>query len=245
MKPVIKVLLRRLGINFSQSLGINLKDKDEIFKWFLASILFGARISETIVLNTYKEFEKKEVLTPEKILITGWDGLVKILDDGGYVRYDFKTATKLLEIMKNLRERYGGDLNRLHLKAKDARDLERRIKELGKGIGEVTTNIFLRELRGIWQKANPLPGKLVIQAAKNLGLTKEDLSSAIFERSEKTRFSSEARGFLILRDLKKMAPKGKFISLEAALVRLGKDFCRKKKCPFCPVKDYCPSKKLV
>ena len=214
-------------MRFSQELGINLQKKEEIFKWFLASILFGARISETIVLNTYKEFEKEKVLTPERILKTGWDGLVKILDDGGYVRYDFKTATKLLEIMKALKGRYQGDLNRLHLKAKDARDLEGRIKELGKGIGEVTTNIFLRELRDIWEKADPLPGKLVIQAAKNLGLTKEDSSSAI------------------LRDLKRMAPKGKFISLEAALVRLGKDFCRKKKCPFCPVKDYCPFKKLV
>lgn len=226
----IEVLLKNLGRTFSQELGINLKKKEEIFKWFLASILFGARISETIVLNTYKEFEKEKVLTPESILKTGWDGLVKILDDGGYVRYDFKTATKLLEIMKALKERYGGDLDRLHLKAKDARDLEGRIKELGKGIGEVTTNIFLRELRGpapygagrgIWEKADPLPGKLVIQAAKNLGLTKEDLSYAI------------------LKDLKRIVPKGKFVSLEAALVRLGKDFCRKERCQSCPLRKYC------
>jgi len=221
MKPVIKVLLTKLGITFSQSLDINSKNKNEIFKWFLASILFGARISETIVINTYKEFEKEKVLTPERILSTGWDGLVKILDDGGYVRYDFKTATKLLEIMKTLKERYGGDLNRLHLKAKDERDLEKRIKELGKGIGEVTTNIFLRELRGIWEKADPLPGKLVIQAAKNLDLTKENKPSPI------------------LRDLKRIAPKGKLISLEAALVRLGKDFCRKNRCRDCPLRKYC------
>ena len=225
MKLVIKVLLEKLGVSFSQSLGINLKDKssNKIFKWLLASILFGARISETIVINTYKEFEKEKVLTPERVLATGWDGLVKILDDGGYVRYDFKTATKLLEIMRTLKERSQGDLNRLHLKAKDARDLEGRIKELGKGIGEVTTNIFLRELRDIWEKADPLPGKLVIQAAKNLGLTKENRSS------------------LILKDLKKIAPKGKLIFLEAALVRLGKDFCRKNRCSFCPMKNYCLS----
>jgi endonuclease III len=217
----IEVLLKNLGKTFSQELDINLKDKDEIFKWFLASILFGARISETIVLHTYKEFEKEKVLTPEKILSTGWDGLVKILDDGGYVRYDFKTATKLLEIMRTLKERYQGDLNRLHSQAKDERDLERRIRELGKGIGEVTTNIFLRELRGIWEKADPLLGKLVIQAAKNLGLTKESKPSTI------------------LRDLKRIAPKGEFVSLEAALVRLGKDFCKKNRCRDCPLRKYC------
>jgi hypothetical protein len=32
----------------------------------------------------------------------GWDGLVAILDRGGYVCYDYKTATKLLEINRNL-----------------------------------------------------------------------------------------------------------------------------------------------
>jgi hypothetical protein len=37
---------------------------------------------------------------------TGWDGLVSTLDAGGYVRYDFKTATKLLEVMKNLIDQY-------------------------------------------------------------------------------------------------------------------------------------------
>lgn len=35
---------------YSEELGIDLKknNDDELFKWFLASILFGARISETI-----------------------------------------------------------------------------------------------------------------------------------------------------------------------------------------------------
>ena len=44
------------------------------------------------------------VLSPSKILETGWDGLVEILDEGGYTRYDFKTATKILEIAKIFRK---------------------------------------------------------------------------------------------------------------------------------------------
>ena len=89
---------------------------------------------------------------------------------GGYIRYDFKTATMLLEVMEALQERYGGDLNLLHSQAADARDLEARLEEF-KGIGPVTVNIFLRELRGIWPKAQPLPGDLAVLAARNLGLT--------------------------------------------------------------------------
>jgi len=63
-QKAIKILMDNLGKEFSTSLGIDLtqNNSDEIFKWFLASILFGARISETIVTKTYKEFEKERFL---------------------------------------------------------------------------------------------------------------------------------------------------------------------------------------
>lgn len=227
---VIRILLKNLGKRFSRSLNIELSSakSEEIFKWFLASILFGARISETIVINTYKQFEKEKVLSAQKILDTCWDGLVRILDDGGYVRYDFKTATKLLEIMESLSRLYESDLNKLHLQAKDSSDLENRLKNLGKGIGDVTVNIFLRELRGIWQKADSLPSDLVILAARNLGLISFEI------RSKKE----------ILNELKSVWQKNKvrgkdFVDFEAALLRLGKAFCRKEKCETCVVKNFC------
>ena len=133
-----------------------------------------------------------------------------VLDGGGYVRYDFKTATKLLDVSRALLEKYGGNLNRLHTIASDARDLERRLKALGKGIGDVTVNIFLRELRNIWPKAEPLPSELVLTAAKNLGLIPKamaDQREALQLLKEKWRNEGNS-------------PKG-FADFEAALVRLG------------------------
>lgn len=82
-----------------------------------------------------------------------WDGLVEILDRTGYVRYDFSTASKLLEIAANLKERYGS-LENLYAEAKDSQDLEKKLLEF-KGVGSTTVNIFLRELKGIWEKAKP------------------------------------------------------------------------------------------
>jgi len=225
---LINMLVQEFGKTYSRLLGIDLSSSksDEIFKWLLASILFGARISESIAMKTYKEFEKKRVLSPKRIIDTGWDGLVAILDEGGYVRYDFKTATKLLDITGKLSKEYNGDLNILHSKAKDARDVEGKIMNLGKGIGQVTTAIFLREMRGIWEKADPLPAILIIESAKNLGFTKEN------------------SGEKILQDLKsvwnKFKIKGKnFVQFETALLRLGKNWCRKKKCEQCPFSFYC------
>lgn len=135
------------GKIYSRDLGIDLKSEkeEEIFKWFLACLLFGKPIQQEVAKRTYFEFVKEEILSPEKILKAGWDKLVEILDRGGYVRYDFSTATKLLHICKELKERYG-NLTALFKKAKNKKDLARRLQEF-KGIGPVTTRIFLRDLK--------------------------------------------------------------------------------------------------
>jgi hypothetical protein len=205
-------LVQTIGGTFSCELGIHLArlKPSEIFKWFLASIFFGARISKIIAVRTYREFENEGLIDPRKIVLRGWDGLTVVLDRGGYVRYDFKTATKLLDVSRALLEKYGGNLNRLHAIASDPRDVERRLKALGKGIGDVTVDIFLRELRGLWPKAEPLPSDLVLTAAKNLGLIPEataDRRDALQLLKEKWREQgNSSRGFA---------------DFEAALVRWG------------------------
>lgn len=168
----IRALVGQYPGRFSAELGINVSAgrSREIFKWFLASVLFGARISENIVKQTFRQFASRNVVAPGAILNTGWDGLVEILDQGGYVRYDFKTAAKLLDICGTLKENYQADLANLHAAATDPKDLEQRLKSLAKGIGDVTVNIFLREMRGIWDKADPLPSDLAVMAAKDKGI---------------------------------------------------------------------------
>jgi len=227
-KESLKVLVENFGTRYSELLDINLtKGKDdEIFKWFFASILFGAPITETSVIKTYKCFQKYDVLTPQRILQTGWDGLVKILDEGSYTRYDFKTADKLLEVMKNLIQKYNGSLTLLYNKASDMQDLENRLKDLGKGIGNVTVNIFLRELRDIWDKVEPEPTNLVLLAAKNLGIIKKEVGEKALKQLMDFWLKNEVEG-------------KSFVNFETALLRLGKDFCRKRKCISCPVKSDC------
>lgn len=207
-----KKLVQTIGGSFSAELGIDLRSYDsrEIFKWFLAAMLFGARISKTLAARTYCGFAQRKLLDPESITWCGWNGLVEVLDDGGYARYDFKTAAKLLEVSKNLTDHYAGDLNRLHAAAKDARDLEDRLKKLGKGIGDVTVGIFLRELRGVWKKADPLPSDLVIEAATELRFVPQ---------------GRKDRGRVLDRLKEKWKAEGNrekdFPNFEAALVRYG------------------------
>jgi endonuclease III len=162
----IDVLVERFPL-YSKELGIDLSQPSGRFKWFLASILFGARIGEGIAANTYLRFVEAGVDTPDGIIDAGWDRLVEILDSGGYVRYDFSTASKLLDIMGELKRRYGS-LENLYHEASDTRDLERRLQEF-KGIGPATTQIFLRELRGEW-KIEAAISKIAQTVAKSLDI---------------------------------------------------------------------------
>lgn len=173
---------------YSEKLDINLKKKTdkELFKWFLASILFGARISETIAKNTYKIFEKFELLEPEKIMKAGWEFLVNpVMREGGYVRYDGKTSTQILRNCETLLNQYEGSLTKLHNASKNNNELERRLMSFY-GIGPITANIFLRELRPFWKKSNPEPLNIVKKLAKKyrINLNKYDRKSIVFTRIE-------------------------------------------------------------
>jgi hypothetical protein len=213
----LRAFLDDFGQKYSEILGIDLSDgkDEEIFKWFLASVLFGAPITETSVIKTYRCFEKYDVLTAKRILETEWDGLVKILDEGSYTRYDFKTADKLLEVMRNLTEKYGGSLSLIHRTASDSSDLEEKLKDLGKGIGDVTLSIFLRELRDIWKKADPKPTSLVVLAAENLGTVEKGATAE--------NALAQLKGFW-----SKNKVEGKsFVNFETALFRLGRSLRKK------------------
>ncbi len=131
------------------------------------------------------------------------------LDQGGYARYDFKTADKLLKVMETLQADYQGSLERLHEAAADAPDLESRLRELAPGIGPATVNIFLRELRGIWSKADPMLSDLARAAAEHAGLLPRGLGPR------------EALAELQRHWQAQPVPGYDFADLEAALVRLG------------------------
>ena len=208
-KETLRTLAEKYGKRYSELFHINLRE--EPFKCFLLATLFGARISEDIALRTYKMFEIYGITSPERIIEEGWDSLVAVLDSGGYTRYDFKTADKLLELAKNLSKE---SLNEIHKNARDFEELVLRLKSLAKGIGDTTVGIFLREIVGIWDKASPYPTPLARLAAKNLGIG--DIEKYWKEN---------------LQDLD-------YAKFESMLAQIGK-FCRRRKCSQCPTREIC------
>lgn len=130
----------------ASDLGIDLTSmqEDAYFEWFLACVLFGKPIQQEVARRTYQEFVNEGLITPEAILQAGWNKLVNILDEGHYTRYDFSTATKLLDIMKQLQETQGTLLSLLK-RCHSKQEISSRLQEF-KGIGPKTAEIFLRDL---------------------------------------------------------------------------------------------------
>jgi endonuclease III len=131
----------------ARDLGIDLESgrEGERFKWFLACLLFGKPIQQEVAKRAYLEFAREGLVTPEALLEAGWDRLVTALDRGHYVRFDFSTATKLLDISRSLITRYGS-LTNLFRQSSGRKDLARRLQEF-KGVGPVTTRVFLHEIK--------------------------------------------------------------------------------------------------
>jgi hypothetical protein len=157
---------------YSEELGIDLGSakESECFKWFLASLLFGARINGTIAKHTYSAFVRHGLTTPKAILRAGWDFLVNpIMREGGYVRYDGRKSTQILRDCEMLLAEYDGRVTELRDRAADARDLEARLLAFY-GVGPTTVNIFLRELRPHWKKADPEPLPEVLLLARRWGI---------------------------------------------------------------------------
>lgn len=135
---------------YAKDLGIDLAShhESEYFKWFLACLLFGKPIQQEVAKRTYFEFVREGLTTPQAILDAGWDRLVEVLDKGHYVRYDFSTATKLLDVSKTLLETYGTITNLLK-QSQTIDELSSRLQAF-KGIGPKTTEIFLRDIAPIF-----------------------------------------------------------------------------------------------
>ncbi len=131
----------------ASDLGIDLAYRSEkaLFKWFLACLLFGKPIQQEVAKRTYLEFEKEGLTTPDAILDAGWHKLVRVLDNGHYVRYDESTATKLLTVMNELKASEGSVRNLME-HAKSEKALSQRLQDFT-GVGPKTAEIFLRDVR--------------------------------------------------------------------------------------------------
>jgi len=138
-----EISANELGIDVQQGEG-------ELFRWFIASFLFGKRIQQDIAAQAYRVIViKHERDTPRKLCNCSRRELVEMLGEAHYVRYDESTAERLLKLCSKLSSDYGGKLGNIHEQSESRRDLEKRLAEF-EGVGPKTVEIFMREAAKVW-----------------------------------------------------------------------------------------------
>jgi len=168
----INKLLHLYGQTFSDEVGIKLRQNSPsaLFQLLNASVLFSARISHELSINTARHLVKKGLTTPRKVQQTSWEQRVEVLDEGGYARYREKTATFLGDIADYLQEQYRGDLRKLREQCDRVPARMREALKAFKGLGDTGVDIFFREVQGEWPELYPFAGKKSLEAAQKLDL---------------------------------------------------------------------------
>jgi len=163
-------LVRRLGGRFSTEIGIDVDAGDgEVERWFLAATLFGTRVSTGIVERTARGFFDAGVRSIADAGSLGWPRLVELLDSGGYARYDYRTADRLLELARRVDACHVGGIALLGRTLTEPAQLVEALDALP-GWGPTTIRVFLRELRGVWPGAELPLDERTLDAAHHLRL---------------------------------------------------------------------------
>ena len=135
----------------AKDLDINVENGEgELFKWFVASFLFGKRIQRDIAAEAYRVIvDKHRRDTPRKLGHCSWRELVNMLGEARYVRYDESTAERLLKLCDTLNREYDGKLGTLREQSANRKELEKRLAAF-EGVGPKTVEIFMREAEKAW-----------------------------------------------------------------------------------------------
>lgn len=116
-------------------------DPEELYRWFLASLLFGNRIEQQLAAKTYHLLIRQGLTTPEAFAAVSRDDLSALLAEGGYTHYRWMEDDELHRTMAELASRYGSVEGMLRSSGSSG-DLERRLEAFD-GVGPVTARIFM------------------------------------------------------------------------------------------------------
>jgi len=159
-----------LGGRYSAELGIDVDSGEaEVERWFVAATLFGARIPARVAERTFGVLAAAGLARIGQMRHVPSADLIAMLDAGGYARYDYRTASRLLELGEIINERYDGQVAVIGRRSAAYPGLRAALDALP-GWGPVTIRLFLREMRGVWPGADPPPDERAIAAARHLGL---------------------------------------------------------------------------
>ncbi|MEF2977615.1 hypothetical protein [Subtercola sp. YIM 133946] len=117
---------------------------DQLYGWFLASLLFGRPVQQSVAADTWKVLIDHRLTSPARFAEYDREGLRALLDEGHYARIDYVMTDELHDVMRTIVSEHGS-VSELVKNAESRAALKATLLEL-KGVGPRTAEIFLREV---------------------------------------------------------------------------------------------------
>ncbi|HBF79354.1 MAG TPA: endonuclease [Streptomyces sp.] len=164
-------LLEEHGTTYAEEAGIRLRDTPQpLYQLLVLSHLLSARIRASVAVASARALFSDGMRSPRRMADATWQQRVDALGEGGYRRYDERTATQLGDGAELLLDAYGGDLRRLRRDADGDTDALRSGLRRFPGMGPAGADIFLREAQVVWPEVAPYLDSKALQGAERLGL---------------------------------------------------------------------------
>ncbi|MEU1127553.1 endonuclease [Streptomyces sp. NPDC005899] len=170
-RETLVALLERHGTTYAAEAGIRLRDTPQpLYQLLVLSHLLSARIRASVAVASARALFSHGMRSPRRMADATWQQRVDALGEGGYRRYDERTATQLGQGAELLLDAYHGDLRRLRREADgDVNALRAGLRRFP-GMGPMGADIFLREAQNLWTEAAPYLDRKALQGADRVGL---------------------------------------------------------------------------
>ncbi|MDX3853710.1 endonuclease [Streptomyces sp. AK02-01A] len=173
-QEAVRELLDTHGRTYADEARIHIRDTPQpLYQSLVLACLLSARIRSDIALAASRALTGAGLRNARRMADATWQERVDALGEGGYRRYDERTATQLGEGAELLLDKYGGDLRRMRDAAGKDIDALRDLLQEVPGLGPVGADIFLREVQGVWPEIAPYLDEKALQGARRLGLPGE------------------------------------------------------------------------
>ncbi|MDT0431060.1 MULTISPECIES: endonuclease [Streptomyces] len=170
-RETLDALLEEHGTTYAEEAGIRLRDTPQpLYQLLVLSHLLSARIRASVAVASARALFSDGMRSPRRMADATWQQRVDALGEGGYRRYDERTATQLGAGAELLLDAYGGDLRRLRRDADGDTDALRSGLRRFPGMGPAGADIFLREAQVVWPEVAPYLDSKALQGAERLGL---------------------------------------------------------------------------
>ncbi|MCL7491776.1 endonuclease [Streptomyces sp. MCA2] len=186
-RAVARTLLERHGETFAAQSGIRLGNTPQpLYQVLVLAGLLSARIRASVAVAAARALFDAGLRTPRRMAEATWQQRVDALGEGGYRRYDERTATQLGDGATLLQDTYRGDLRRMREEAGgDTAALRGALRKVP-GLGPAGCDIFLREVQGVWTELAPYLDAKAVQGAGRLGLPDDSGKLARLVKQDET-----------------------------------------------------------